>query len=318
MDYIGEKCSACHREFEEGDDIVVCPDCGSPHHRDCYRQEGRCAHADKHLSGYKWERKAPGPAQRTDDPFTVCPVCRFPNDKRSESCVRCGARLGQSEGEGEADREGIPGNMPQFGEYVSGLSYLGFDPKEDMGEGTTLGEVTSFVGTNTLYYIPIFKRMKDLGKKMSFNLSCLAFPTLYFANRKMWFWAVLVGIVGIVLSLPAAALNFAASLSDMSEMERFVSAVNEHKSFIQELDSIFSVADWILRVMYCLFGNWLYFRYVLTSVRKLRARGVDGKADPVLLAEAGGVRPANMLIMIGIMLVLSLAGVYVMARLLTW
>ena len=212
----------------------------------------------------------------------------------------------------------MPGNMPQFGEYVSGLGYLGFDPKEDMGEGTTLGEVTSFVGTNTLYYIPIFKRMKDLGKKMSFNLSCLAFPTLYFANRKMWFWAVLVGIVGIVLSLPAAALNFAASLSDMSEMERFVSAVNEHKSFIQELDSIFSVADWILRVMYCLFGNWLYFRYVLTSVRKLRARGVDGKADPVLLAEAGGVRPANMLIMIGIMLVLSLAGVYVMARLLTW
>ena len=179
--------------------------------------------------------------------------------------------------------------------------------------GTTLGEVSSFVATNKFYYLPIFKRMKDMGKKISLNLSCLAFPTLYFANRRMWFWAVFAGLVGLVLSLPSAALNFASSFSEISEAASFVDAVNRHRSFIEELDSTFFVADWALRILYCLFGNWIYFRYVINSIKKLRARGVDGKADPALLTEAGGVRPANMLIIIGIMFGAALVSIYLMA-----
>jgi hypothetical protein len=34
----------CKAEFEEKDDIVVCPDCGLPYHRACFAENGDCAH----------------------------------------------------------------------------------------------------------------------------------------------------------------------------------------------------------------------------------------------------------------------------------
>ncbi|NLT09295.1 MAG: hypothetical protein GXY08_07305, partial [Ruminococcus sp.] len=63
-------------------------------------------------------------------------------------------------------------------------------------------------------------------------------------------------------------------------------------------------------------GNWFYFRYVIHSINKLREKSADGKADPAVLTEAGGVRPANMLIIIGIMFGAALVAVYFMAMLL--
>ena len=42
MNYKGVSCPVCGQEFKEGDDIVVCPECGAPHHRSCYKQLGNC------------------------------------------------------------------------------------------------------------------------------------------------------------------------------------------------------------------------------------------------------------------------------------
>lgn len=36
MDYRGQHCPICGKEFCDGDDIVVCPECGTPYHRECY------------------------------------------------------------------------------------------------------------------------------------------------------------------------------------------------------------------------------------------------------------------------------------------
>ena len=32
MDYKGCKCASCHKVLKEGDDIVICPECGAPYH----------------------------------------------------------------------------------------------------------------------------------------------------------------------------------------------------------------------------------------------------------------------------------------------
>ena len=31
MDFYKYKCPVCNKQFKEGDDIVVCPECGTPH-----------------------------------------------------------------------------------------------------------------------------------------------------------------------------------------------------------------------------------------------------------------------------------------------
>ncbi|MCL1831829.1 MAG: hypothetical protein FWG45_02825 [Oscillospiraceae bacterium] len=46
--FAGVKCAACVEVFKDGDDVVVCPDCGTPHHRDCYAQNGGCVHIENH------------------------------------------------------------------------------------------------------------------------------------------------------------------------------------------------------------------------------------------------------------------------------
>ena len=48
MDYSNHSCPVCKKVFEKGDDIVVCPLCGAPHHRECYEVENRCFFEDKH------------------------------------------------------------------------------------------------------------------------------------------------------------------------------------------------------------------------------------------------------------------------------
>ena len=39
--YYGCPCEGCGKPLTLQDDIVVCPDCGAPYHRDCYEKLGR-------------------------------------------------------------------------------------------------------------------------------------------------------------------------------------------------------------------------------------------------------------------------------------
>ena len=36
MKYENETCPVCGEKFTADSDVVVCPDCGTPHHRECY------------------------------------------------------------------------------------------------------------------------------------------------------------------------------------------------------------------------------------------------------------------------------------------
>lgn len=50
--YENNSCPVCGKQFQPGDDIVTCPECGTPHHRACYRELGHCAHQALHGDGY--------------------------------------------------------------------------------------------------------------------------------------------------------------------------------------------------------------------------------------------------------------------------
>ena len=66
--YTGNTCPVCHKKFTADDDIVVCPDCGTPYHRACWPKEG-CVHAAQHGS-FEW---LPDDAPAPEEP--ICPNC---------------------------------------------------------------------------------------------------------------------------------------------------------------------------------------------------------------------------------------------------
>ena len=178
--------------------------------------------------------------------------------------------------------------------------FLGFNPNEDMG-GATLKEVTQFVCTNTIYYIPIFKHMKDFGSKISFNLSCLIFPYFYFANRKMWGWAILSAIISVFFNLPSYILWLGKNVASDDGTEAFLSMIYDHQSSLETLDTYFGIAGWITSIVFCLFGNWLYYRYTIRHIKRMKDQNAGDTVPAEKIISAGGVKPVNILIMAAIM-----------------
>ena len=54
MRYKSCKCVHCDSIFTETSDVVVCPLCGSPHHRECWKETGKCTNEDKHSENFEW------------------------------------------------------------------------------------------------------------------------------------------------------------------------------------------------------------------------------------------------------------------------
>lgn len=83
----------------------------------------------------------------------------------------------------------------------------GLDPNEDY-EGERLEDLANFVRTNTIYYIPAFKKFRETGSKLTMNLVSAVFPQLYFASRKMWGMTFLIISVLLLLDLPSELYSF--------------------------------------------------------------------------------------------------------------
>lgn len=272
MNFVGQKCVCCGKVFEKNDDIVVCPECGSPHHRECYLKENRCANSAMHSTGEKWQR----------------------------------IEIGK---DNEYQKSAFEKIQPEFDNHIYQIieeddteNNAGFNPDEDMG-GATIKEIAMFVRTNTFYYIPIFKRMKDLGSKISFNFSCFVFPSFYFANRKMWFWAVISALIGVIFDMPSLIII-------MSQQEVFkdniMSFIYQNQNFIEELANICMWGSWISRILMCIFANWIYFRF---AIKKLRIIKKSGTLNPYMLITFGGVNPMNIISITLITMLLTLVSV---------
>ena len=64
--YEGYTCPVCGEKFKESDDIVACPECGAPHHRDCWKKEGHCHFVADHGTDRQWlNRRLRGRSART-------------------------------------------------------------------------------------------------------------------------------------------------------------------------------------------------------------------------------------------------------------
>ena len=330
MNFIGEKCPVCNNKFTADDDVVVCPECGAPHHRDCYKLENKCAYEELHGTDYKWQRSGSVPEKSNSvEAAFDCPVCGFPNKETDSYCTRCGSRLHAEAQPHQEQKTGQRGSFQGQGTYqdifrgaetANGqenmFSFLGFDPNEDMG-GATLTEVSGFVRTNILYYIPIFKRMKDLGTKISFNLTCFIFPNLYFANRKMWLWAFIATVLEVICSLPSLIVVMADMSSNgafaIPGAEILADFASNHKNDLLFFNDVLSMALWGVKIGCCLFGNWLYYRFTLSSLKKIREQSADRQITPGLLILKGGTKPLNMILILAVTGLISSAAIVAFA-----
>ena len=235
MEFTEYKCPVCDKQFKKGDDVVVCPECGAPHHRECYEKEGHCHFADKHGADFSFEKEQLEEAEQqaeqdAKDGVVLCKRCGAENPKEMFYCCNCGAPLygddknnpnfQQNQNNGQPNpnfnqNQGMPPFGVPFGQANPQMA-AAFDPMagmksdEPLVDDITAGEAAKFIGKNTPYYLRIFSFINKF-KKSRFNFSAFILSGIYFLYRKMYglgvlFSALVLGsMVGsaYISSLPA-------------------------------------------------------------------------------------------------------------------
>lgn len=80
-EYVGKLCPYCKAEIKDGDEVTVCPECGIPHHADCWKENGGCTTFGCKAQHYK---------ERHTAPADVCANCGTPLREGQIFCPKCG------------------------------------------------------------------------------------------------------------------------------------------------------------------------------------------------------------------------------------
>ncbi len=100
MTYTGNVCDGCGKVFTQDDDVVVCPECATAQHRECYEKNNCCVNEHRHAEGFVWQssvtKSAPvkeAPHEEKQEDSLPCPNCGRKNPKGSKQCAGCGMKL---------------------------------------------------------------------------------------------------------------------------------------------------------------------------------------------------------------------------------
>lgn len=308
--YKGIKCPVCNVNFTENDDVVVCPVCGAPHHRECYHSLGHCKFEETHGTDQQWSRPEPeqnaasendnaknGSNNNADrgndsntDGITECPRCKTKNNSSMNFCTRCGYPLNPNMNSNTYTPNGQRYNQPfnQSNITVMFDPYGGVDPKSKIDD-VPVADIAAFVGQNSGYYIPKFKEMSEGKRKNYFNFSALFFGYGWLAYRKMPLYSLLAGILDLVLS----TFYIIASLTPemVSQLQQTYGMQIASYTFPTYVIYVLLLLMLALRIVMFIFGNRLYMKYVINKVKKYseKYQSIDELQYQKALTSHGGI-----------------------------
>lgn len=211
MTFEHDVCPVCGQPFAPSDDVVFCPECGTPHHRACWVQHGGCANEQEHGSGFVWQSAAPKAETEPDagtaqDAYTRCPRCGEECAPDALVCPECGKRLG-------VETSGRFDFNDDF--FLRGIDA---DPAADL-DGFTVREAAMYVQYRAKDYVRKFDRIKN-GKKIGWNWAAFFFSPYWFFYRKIrragaLFMGILL-VFAVFLAIPLQKVQQQA-LSTMKE-----------------------------------------------------------------------------------------------------
>lgn len=301
--YTGLKCLSCGEVFKEDDDIVVCPDCGTPYHRACYKKNGKCINDELHEK--KGSFSAAAERAKSIGASIKCEYCGADNPSLSIFCEQCGKPIvvgSERVGSHEETRGASDAKTTDFSFDTFIINYddklCGLNPDEEF-DGVKTSELADFVGSNTYYFLPVFKLMKERKRKATFNLPAMIFPTEYFAYRKMWGMMLLSFIVKTLIMLPSLAFSLADMIARVNMpdnfMVNFIKSIDFNGALFGTLYNCSIFANYIVLFLFGVFTNWIYYKHCVKKIKKLKAKN---KCTPKELERVGGgSAPAVILIL---------------------
>lgn len=319
--YIGQNCPVCNEQFDEKSDVVVCPECGAPHHRECYKQKGECFYKEHHgtENGYiPPEPKEEEPSEEQEK-TRRCAKCGALNPIDNNFCDNCGEFMRKNH---------FAFDLEDMGTVQILIDpYGGVAPDTDI-DGVTAQEIALFVGQNSRYYIPKFKELAENKHKICWNWSACAFTFLYFAGRKIKTFAIGIAIVIFALILAGnipIVMQFGEVYADIASNPEILKDAQARDEFISqyelELPPLYYFINNIAKLVYfvvllvCgLFADKIYKSYVISKIKKIKEQFTDDATYKAELFKQGGFSTTSVkvalivyvLVMIAVVVLLSI------------
>ena len=285
-----DSCPICDNKFLKNDIIVVCPVCGTPHHKDCYSKIGSCYHLNLHESGFSYTKNN----SKSNETELICPKCGSKNSTDSPFCVNCGMILQNENKEFNANsfiKNPIPVPFPFL---MNNLDFDNTDPNEVIDQ-YKVKYIKSFIKVNANYYLEKFRLLIIKQTKLSWNWGGFISPVIYFFYRKMWIMGLISILVMTVNSFPIILSTFLDNGIKIIGLPEYFSNPDTLQ-FFQNITTIVSFAFYF----FCgLFANYLYKKKVFKSIRSAvkSAKTPDGTEDEstvlTILSKTGGASPTS-------------------------
>ena len=310
MRYENEKCPVCGEVFKEEDDVVVCPVCATPHHRNCYNENGKCANEEKHKEGFIWQKTSEPEVkveEKNEEPqdYSVCPECGTKNKKNALVCSNCASVINP-----EIREQFIPQDAGAI--YVEGKAV---DKDEFIDENNTVSikEAAAFIQKNKESYIKVFLDSKREKRNPKFNFSALVFGPYWFFFRKMYKPGF--GFLGVNFGLSLFAMSFFFKVFSSA----FDFILKNYQAFSQGTPDAALMAEYEIIIKNCIYtdktsvmimlllgvamlfvniiagfaANKMYLNFVTTGVMKIKKITPNEGVFYTYLFAKGGVSFMN-------------------------
>lgn len=308
--YTGAKCEYCHKVFSDKDDIVVCPECGSPYHRACFEQAGECVNHELHEKGGSWTAASEGEGESDGD--IRCPRCGESNPSTGIFCTRCGmplrfdagerpfngtAQPGQSQngqgfgnnGQGFGMGRGFGGGFGGFGPGQPGnfgMPFQGEQINKDTDiDGNSVGEYVKFAGSNPIYFIMQFIRFAKTHIKYSVNFVALFFTEFYFFYRKMYKQGIIAFVSLTLLSVPYFVTLLGTGMIANVSVPSFMV---DNENTVRLVLNICSLLSCGIRVLFGLMANYWYYSKARKTLGEIKNNALDEERKNDMIAKNGG------------------------------
>ena len=295
MKYDNVRCPYCNKPFDADSDVVVCPECGTPHHRECYNEHGKCANEHKHAENFVWENPLAEAKPSEEDNK------RAQQENTADNTVPNFADM--------TNMNSAPnGTIPMMEVDANGNArpvYRVIQGSEKLGENT-VDDYAKVIQKNVHKYIPKFLVMEKTNGKVAVNWAAFFFGPLWLFYRKMYKYGIIAMVlimlfpmifIGDVVKYGETYANIYGEMAqvmtsdaDMTEEElnNKMNDITEKMPIAPVALSISNSIEFAICFLLGLFGNSLYKKHCQEVLKKMKQKGVSEEEKPKYLKRAGG------------------------------
>ena len=257
-----QTCALCHAYLFEEDDVVYCPECGAPHHRECYNKINSCALYELHGTENQYDKlKRAAEEQKVKE-----------EAEKKETA--------------ETDFE------TPFG-TLSPIDFLGgVNPDDEIDHGVTAKEAAKFVLSNTMRYIPKFKKLNKYSKA-SWNFLAFLFPGGWFFSRKMYLNGIIASVLEVIATLLTVPFQLTMYNLGLSGMAFSADMIQKMAESMDEFSPAVVYVAWAgflltlaIRLVVSILGDYLYKKHAVNTIREIKEKSENKELD---FRKKGGV-----------------------------